>query len=235
MTISLITLDLDHTLWNPNTALQRAEIASHAWLAKAAPSFGNKFPLPAFVDWRMALCEQQPAMKHRVSEIRRQSFITALEHTGHNTQEASALAAQAFQVFWELRQEVALFDDTQWLLEVLSRDYTLGAISNGNACLKTIGLAPFFAFHFAADDFPTAKPAADLFLAALAHTGVAASNTVHIGDHPVDDIQGAKAVGMKTVWVNLDDHSWPVDLVPADVEVNNLLAIPAAIQTLTML
>jgi len=37
------------------------------------------------------------------------------------------------------------------------------------------------------------------------------------------------------VWVNLDDRSWPIDLAPADVEVNNLLAIPAAIQTLTML
>lgn len=235
MTISLITLDLDHTLWNPNAALQRAEIASHAWLAKAAPAFGAHFSLPAFVDWRMALCEQQPALKHRVSEIRRQSFVTALEHTGHTTQEARALATQAFQVFWELRQEVAMFDEAEYLLQTLAGQYTLGAISNGNACLKTIGLASFFAFHFAADDFPAAKPAADLFLAALAHTGVAAGNTAHIGDHPVDDIQGAKAVGIKTVWVNLDGRSWPVDLVPADVEVNTLLAIPAAIQTLALL
>lgn len=232
MTPTLLTLDLDHTLWNPDDALQRAELASHTWLAQAVPAFGEQFPLPAFVQWRMALRDQQPTLGHRVSEIRRVAFRTALEQAGLAPATAHTLAEQAFQVFWQLRQEVAMFDDSPALLATLARDYTLGALSNGNACLKSIGLAPFFAFHFAAEDFPAAKPAPDLFLAALAQAGAEACRAVHIGDHPVDDIQGAKRVGMKTLWVNLDNRTWPDALPAPDAQVTALHAIPAVLRTL---
>ena len=41
-----------------------------------------------------------------------------------------------------------------------------------------------------------------MFEAALGHNGARPEEAVHIGDHPIDDIQGAASVGMHTVWAN---------------------------------
>lgn len=219
MTIKLITLDLDHTLWNPDAALQRGEAASYDWLATQHPAFGEQFPVNVFADLRIQLREQFPELKHRVSDIRRIAARQALQQTGMGADAAHQLSEQAFDIFWRIRQQVDMFDDTAALLEQLSQHYPLGAISNGNACLNTIGLGNYFRFHFAAEDFPAAKPAPDMFLTALAQAGVAPHEALHIGDHPVDDMQGAQAVGMKTLWVNFDKKPWPLPSTAPDFTV----------------
>ncbi len=216
MSIRLVTFDLDHTLWDPDQALLRGETESHAWLAQQVPAFGAQFPPATFIELRLALREQFPALKHRVSEIRRVAFRHALQQCGLADAAAGELAEQAFAVFWQCRQQVDVFDDTEALLTQLSARYTLGALSNGNASLQAIGLAGHFRFHFAGEDFAAAKPAPDMFLAALHEAGVAAHEALHIGDHPVDDIQGAQAVGMKTLWVNFAGKPWPLPSATPD-------------------
>lgn len=47
--LKLITFDLDHTLWNPDAALQRAELASYQWLAAQQPAFAAAFSLADFL------------------------------------------------------------------------------------------------------------------------------------------------------------------------------------------
>ena len=230
MTIKLITFDLDHTLWSPDAALQRGETESYAWLAAQHPAFGEQFPVAAFVEMRVQLREQFPELQHRVSEIRRVAFRNALQDTGMAADAAHNLAEQAFDVFWRARQQVNVFDDTPALLQQLSQRYALGAISNGNACLNAVGLADYFQFHFAADDFANAKPAPDMFLAALERAGVAPHETLHIGDHPVDDMQGAQAVGMKTLWVNFAGAPWPLTTPKPDFTVTSLPEISNLLQ-----
>lgn len=227
LAFKLITFDLDHTLWNPDAALQRGEAASYDWLAMQHPAFGEQFPVHVFADLRMQLREQTPALKHRVSEIRRIAARQALQKTGMAADAAHHLSEQAFNIFWRIRQQVAIFDESRALLEQLSQHYSLGAISNGNACLATIGLANYFQFHFSAEDFPAGKPAPDMFLAALACAGVAPHEALHIGDHPVDDMQGAQAVGMKTLWVNFDNKPWPLQSPAPDFTVTSLPEILA--------
>lgn len=232
--IHLLTLDLDHTLWDPDAALQRGELDSHAWLAQAVPAFGEQFPLDTFIHWRMQQREQHPAAtKHHVSALRQLAFREALLQCGETAARAETLAKQAFDVFWHCRQHVRVFDDTPTVLQQLAAQYTLGALSNGNACLQAIGLAPYFAFHFAAEAFPAPKPAPDLFRAALQRAHASAAHSVHIGDHPVDDIQGAHAVGMKTVWVNLKGTVWPSSQPRPDAEVQRVRDIPVAVQRLS--
>lgn len=222
MTIRLLTFDLDHTLWDPDAALIRGEADSHAWLAAQVPSFGAQFPPAAFVELRVQLRDRYPDLKHRVSEIRRVAFRHALQQCGVTGSENEQLAALAFDVFWQCRQQVDVFADTATLLQALSAHYTLGALSNGNASLQAIGLAGHFRFHFAGEDFAAAKPAPDMFVAALQHAGVAPHEALHIGDHPVDDMQGAQAVGMKTLWVNFGDKPWPLDSAAPDYTVTAL-------------
>jgi len=229
VTLKLITFDLDHTLWDPDLALQRGETDSHAWLAAQHPAFGEKFPAPTFVDFRMRLREQFPELRHRVSEIRRVAFRHALQQTGMADNEARQLAEQAFQIFWQARQQVSIFDHTPTLLETLSEHYTLGALSNGNACLKAVGLDQAFLFHFAAEDFPAAKPAPDMFIAALERAGVKPEEALHVGDHPVDDMQGAQSAGLRTLWVNFSGQAWPLSSRKPDFMVNSLPEIAEAL------
>ncbi len=223
--IRLITFDLDHTLWNPDDALVRAEAASYQFLCEQLPAFAQIFSAQGFFDLRVQAREHYPALRFRVSELRRVTTRDALLQAGATAQRADELSNQAFDIFWALRQQVAIFDEAPALLQTLIQHFTLGAISNGNASLRAIGLDHFFAFHFAADDFPQGKPAPDMFLAALARENLAPQQVLHIGDHPVDDIQGAQAVGMQTLWVNLDRKTWPEQVRQPDFIVTDLQQI----------
>ena len=75
------------------------------------------------------------------------------------------------------------------------------------------------------------KPHPDMFHAALEQAGVAPAQMVHVGDNPEHDIQGAKAVGMRTVWMNARGVQWPGG-DKADREIDNLLQLPEAISSI---
>lgn len=63
----------------------------------------------------------------------------------------------------------------------------------------------------------------------MLRAGVAPGEAVHIGDHEVDDVQGATAAGMATVWVNLvGSHAKP----DATATVTSLMQLPAALADL---
>jgi FMN phosphatase YigB (HAD superfamily) len=104
-------------------------------------------------------------------------------------------------------------------------------LSNGNAnCLKTIGLAQHFRFHFAAENFPAGQTCAGYVSGCACNTaGVAPCEALHIGDHPVDDMQGAQAVGMKTLWVNFAETPWPLATAAPDLTVTSLPMILEAL------
>ena len=51
-------------------------------------------------------------------------------------------------------------------------------------------------------------------LLVLQHVDVEAHEAVHVGDHLVDDVKGAAAVGMHTVWVNLNEAAHEGEVLP---------------------
>ena len=63
----------------------------------------------------------------------------------------------------------------------------------------------------------------------MIHADVKPAEAVHIGDHTVDDIQGATAAGMATIWVNL---SGAEDEPGATATVTRLEDLPAAVDQL---
>jgi putative hydrolase of the HAD superfamily len=67
-----------------------------------------------------------------------------------------------------------------------------------------------------------------MFHAALERSGAPAECIVHVGDNPEHDIQGAREVGMYTVWMNGRAQEWPGGPAP-DREIDNLRQLPQAI------
>ena len=62
-------------------------------------------------------------------------------------------------------------------------------------------------------------------LEALRRGGVSASQAVHIGDHPADDIEGARRAGLKAIWFNPQGKAWEGEQAP-DAEIGSLQELP---------
>ncbi|MET1079350.1 MAG: HAD family hydrolase [Pseudomonas sp.] len=228
MSLQLITFDLDDTLWDVAPVMHGAEAALRDWLGQHAPRLG---PVPIEHLWtvRARLMAQDPALKHRLSELRRRILFHALEDAGYPHTEARELAEAGFQVFLEARHQVALFTDVHTTLERLASRFMLGVLTNGNADVRRLGLADYFRFALCAEELGVGKPDPTPFRAALQRAGVAAHQAVHIGDHPEDDIGGAHAAGMGAIWFNPYGKAW-TGATPAHAEIRSLAELPSVLE-----
>jgi len=233
MSIRLITFDLDNTLWDVHHVIRRAEALCRDFLLAQSPAFGA-YDDEAMAALRQQVVEADPALRHDLSRMRETLLFTALHRAGHPEAEARDLAAAAFRRFLDARHEVSFFDDALATLEQLAADYQLAALTNGNADFRRLGLDRFFDFGLSAADVGASKPHPAIFEAALERSSVPAAQAVHVGDHLVDDIQGAGQVGMHTIWVTrgaAEDHADDAPLPPTEV-VKDLVSLPAAVGTI---
>ena len=223
--IQLLTFDLDNTLWETESVVAAAEQTLLDWLDNHAPRFTRHLNQDARRALRNEVLAVNPELRHRVTALR----IAVLEHglrkAGYNESEAQELALAGFEVFLEARHALTFFPHCEPLLEQLARHYQLATISNGNADVRRLGLEKYFKVIVSADEIGLSKPDPAPFLAALERAGVEPQHTVHVGDHPVDDIAGARAVGLHTLWFNRLGLEWSGD-EPAHGEVRCLSEIP---------
>lgn len=88
-------------------------------------------------------------------------------------------------------------------------------------------------FHFelvlSSEEARCYKPRPQLFQEALGRLGVKPSEAAYVGDRQLEDVQGAKEAGMRSVWINRDNLSPDPNLATADHVVTNLLQIPHVI------
>jgi HAD superfamily hydrolase (TIGR01549 family) len=222
--IKLITFDLDDTLWDTAPVIVSAEAVLRDWLAEHAPNLG---PVPVEHLWaiRARLVEADPTFKHRISALRRRVLFHALEEAGYAHAHAQELADKSFEVFLHARHQIEIFPEAQPTLEILAKTYTLGVVTNGNADVRRLGLADYFAFALCAEELGIGKPDPAPFLEALKRGKVDASAAVHIGDHPGDDIAGAQQVGFRAIWFNPTGKVWEADK-PPDAEIQSLMQLP---------
>lgn len=209
--VKAITLDLDDTLWPVWPTIERAEKALEIWLSQQAPMTAALFANPkARHDIREQVSRARPELKYNLSAIRLEAIRLALYRSG----EDPLLAEPAFEVFFEERNRVTLFEDAIPGLEFLASRFPLVAVSNGNADIQRIGLGRFFHASISAQLFGVGKPDPRIFHAAAGSVGVDPANVLHVGDDCALDVLGALNCGMQTVWVNRADHVWPHPAVP---------------------
>jgi HAD superfamily hydrolase (TIGR01549 family) len=128
---------------------------------------------------------------------------------------------------WEVSENFELFEDALPALEeVRAASLRIGLVSNGIR-----DLTEFVAHHRldvdAVVDSRThgrVKPHPTIFQAALTLLGVDASDTVMVGDSLEEDIEGARALGMRAILVDRDERH-------PDVEdrLTDLYGLPAAL------
>src|SRR3990167_9029709 len=158
MSIQLITFDLDDTLWDVTPVMQDAEATLRNWLALHAPRLGA-VPVEHLWTIRARLLQDEPSLKHRLSELRRRILHDALAGAGYAPGEAVALAEGGFQVFLAARHQVELFADVHPTLEPLTTPSQRGVITKANAAAPRRGRAASSQFPRGAEDRGVGNPA----------------------------------------------------------------------------
>lgn len=228
--IRLLTFDLDNTLWETESVVVAAEQTLMAWYAEHAPQFAERLDSEARKALRYEVLAGDPLLRHRVTDFRLAVMALGLTRAGYSPEQVEDLTRRGFDVFLEARHALTLFPHAETLLQTLSAKYPLATISNGNADVRRLGLDKYFSVIVSADEVGISKPDSAPFVAALERAGVEARHALHIGDHPVDDVQGAREAGLHTLWFNRHGKPWADSAAP-DGEVRCLSEIPAWLES----
>jgi putative hydrolase of the HAD superfamily len=216
--IRAICFDLDNTLWDVWPVIMRAEQAMYDFLAARYPKTVANLTLEALREARARIVDEHPQMAHDFTFLRKQSLRNlAAIHAYPDT-----LVDEAFEVFINARNDVALYDEVMPALTMLKSRYRLFTASNGNADLDKIGIAHLFERSIAARHVGAMKPDPVVFRKVVEGTDLQLTEVLYVGDDPLADVEGSRAAGMEPVWINRDGAAWPEELQPARYAITSL-------------
>ena len=132
----------------------------------------------------------------------------ALNSLGFKTNPEDTRIKTAVNVFFEdYLNSLELRPCVKKLLNKVSIEYKLGLVSNFTyapviyAGIRNLGINQFFNAVLVSEEVGWRKPSIKIFEETLRRLDAIVEETVYVGDSPLEDIKGAKAVGMKTVFV----------------------------------
>jgi putative hydrolase of the HAD superfamily len=105
-------------------------------------------------------------------------------------------------------RELSAYDDVTEVLRILTTSgLILGIISSGLTIKQLEKLIRLQVYHyieasaiFISDQVGIGKPNPKLYLRAVERVGVTPAEAMYVGDHPINDVDAAKAAGLITVW-----------------------------------
>ncbi|PCJ86467.1 MAG: hypothetical protein COA54_08530 [Thiotrichaceae bacterium] len=226
--IKVLSFDLDDTLWPCVPTIERAEELLYQWLSEHVPLITQRYTKLQLREKRKHLLTAHVDLAHDLTRQRILSFEKlALEfNTTH------AWIQPAFDVFHEARQQVTLFDDVKPVLDKLCDRYQLVSVTNGNASTIKTGIDHWFDFALNSEMIGKQKSEPDIYQQVQKLTQVDAQQMVHIGDHPLQDVSGAKSAGVYAIWLNRLQQNWPLEDCVPDATIVNLHELPDAINRL---
>jgi putative hydrolase of the HAD superfamily len=106
-------------------------------------------------------------------------------------------------------EQALLMDDAREVLRYVREKYKTGLITNGKTSvqygkLDRLQLRSSFDVIVVSEEAGIKKPDSRIFEIAAEQLGLNPEECVYIGDHPVNDIEGAAAAGMKTIWLGVN-------------------------------
>ena len=202
--IKVIGFDLDNTLWPVKPAILYAEQQLKNHLTALKP--GIAYPPEDIQALRDTVLAEHPDYSFRLTDLRRAILHRLVQREPRHHEQTQDIVDRAMQIFLKARNHVTLYSGAEAALSALSQTYALCTLTNGNADVSQTPLAAFFSFALKAEDVGAAKPAPDLFLAAMAQANSSPEHIVHVGDSHDHDIVGAHGVGIRSVWLTSEQQ-----------------------------
>ena len=147
-----------------------------------------------------------------------------------------ALAGELSREFIRVRRSGETLDpDAERVLSSLARGHRLALVTNGagdvqREKLSRTPFARYFAAVVVSMEVGVGKPDPGIFRHALDLLGVAPDDAVMVGDSLVRDVKGARAAGIRTVWI--DRTLWDESGITPDATIRSLSDLPAALDAL---
>ena len=208
--IKAITFDLDDTFWDVKPVLINAEMKTRKFIEDRV----GKLEWGSWEDFKIIrekLIVEDASYEFDVGKLRKKLLLMKIEERITDPQAALNLSEEAFKLFFIERNKVDFFPSVLDELEKLSQKYFLGCLTNGNANIKMIGIEEFFKFNISSKDVKANKPSENHFHEAQKLLDVNRDEILHIGDHPVNDMQGAIDYGFKALWFNPNKEVWNLE------------------------
>jgi len=183
---------------------------SRAKLHRILTEAGFKTNLTAFLAAYNKAHEKYRAIRYKkLREVTNAVWVSeALNTLGYKTNREDPRVKAALNIFFQdYVDTLELRPYAMDLLNKITENCKLGLISNFtyapviHASLRKVGIHEFFNAVVVSEDAGWRKPHKRIFQTALQKLQVTAEETVYIGDSPLEDIEGAKTAGMKTVFV----------------------------------
>ena len=226
--IKVISFDLDDTLWPCSPTIINAERQLHRWLSQNVPVIAERYDLYQLRDKRRDFLKAHPELAHDMSALR----IRSLEQLASEFELSDDWIQPAFDVFYEARQQVTLYDDVKPVLDLLDQQYTMVSLTNGNANPVMTGIAHWFDFSLNAAGVGKLKSEPDIYRQVHERAGIRPEQMVHIGDDPVNDIAGARSAGSPAIWMNRENRAWQQEDFRPDAEIKTLHDLPGLLKQL---
>jgi putative hydrolase of the HAD superfamily len=197
---TLMMIEKDHAFYSP--ALR----AAYGFLAENGVSVSFEEFSRVYVEARDALYAkadvnlEEPHFNVRISD--------ALKRLGYEYGVSDGLVVGATDAFCEaFMKYVNIDENAERILQKLHGKYKLGIVSNFaipecvTKLLEKEGLTGFFDVVVVSGAVNKRKPSVEIFTKALEQLGVKAQDAVFVGDTVDADVQGAKAAGMRTIYI----------------------------------
>lgn len=205
--IKAVIVDYIGTLANArNYSLETSRVKLHRILTKA----GFETSLTAFLAAYNKAHEKYRVIRYKkLREVTNAVWVSeALNTLSYETSREDPRIKAALNIFFQdYVDRLELRPYAKSLLRNIAENCKLGLISNFTyapviyASLRKLGINQFFNAIVVSEDTGWRKPHKRIFQEALRKLQVTAEETVYIGDSPLEDIEGAKVVGMKTIFV----------------------------------
>ena len=158
-----------------------------------------------------------------------EAFVDAFRELGlqGNPQQAAAMCVEGMGT----REP---FEDTFGFLERAGRRWRLSLLTNADDDFISPLLERHdLSFHsvVTSESAQAYKPAPMGFLRVLRETGVSPEEALYVGDTALDDVHGARLMGMRAAWLNRSGASRDESLLAPDYEVSGLEELERALES----
>jgi putative hydrolase of the HAD superfamily len=243
--IEAVIFDFIGTLTNVRGySLEASRMTSKMKLYTAVANAGFKVDSKSFLKAYVQAHEKYRIIRYeKLVEVTNAVWVSeALNNLGYQTTPDDSRVKTAINIgFEDYLDSLELRPCAKNVLKKLSRNYKLGLVSNFTyvpviyAGLRKLDISQFFNAILVSHEVGWRKPHPKIFNEALKKLRVSAHETVYVGDSPLEDIKGAKATGMKTIFVssqfytlrNLNESRQKPDMITKDIcELSKILKLP---------
>lgn len=145
-----------------------------------------------------------------------------------------SLESHFFGTIWE--SPVVMPGAVEGLRELRAAGVPVGIVTNGGTAnqrrkVERSGLSELVDGCFVSEAMGVRKPEPGIFEIAARSLGIGPVQSWFVGDHPIFDICGSRALGFQTIWLR-GDLPWPEDEAPVyDLAVDELAMAMQHLQT----